>query len=841
MLSSSTPRAVKVTFLAFIFLAGCTVMAFSSVAESNPNTVSLTPEGYFEGPGFDFLVYHNRYIGGRQGGLQMLLNGIRVLDSGTLFYRTRDGKQIGYYSEEPKKTGKRQVDPATKTVTLPVQTPGNQLDHDLVVHWNGKAITITARLKKPVDWSRIAQCVLKIEIYPEAYVNTSYMGGSTRDYFRERTMSRHILIPKADRIMVAAEDLHKKLVFTANNAVLSMRDERRDLKVAGFMVFASLPEGSTATSFSLTITPSLDPDWRARPVLQFSQAGYHPAQRKMAVLQTDARLPENDVLPITLLRLSDKGDMQPIITQKPARWGPLFQYMYYTFDFSKITRPGLYYLRYGDIQEGPFPIAENVYDTAWHPSMDTFFPVQMCHVKVRDYLVVWHGACHVDDAMQAPPNQQVIDGYHEGPETETTYPPNTHVPGLDWGGWHDAGDFDLPTGSAAMTLLWMELALEQFHVDRDVTTVNRAERLVELHQPDGKNDMAQQVAFGMACLLGHYRAFGHIGAGIIANKGPDYGRIGDPCSITDGLVYDKSLAPEERKNGRSGRFDDRWVFTNRNTGGQYQFVQVAALASRVLQKTFPDLAAESLDAAKTVWEYEQTHSPVNFQVAYQPQEDQYHSWEIAAAVELLLATGDSRYREAILKHMDAWATMPPEQFGHGNGFELLRVYDKIKDENFRALVRKKAEAYASVIHDQEKKSPFQVSMSFGIWGNDWTVLKETARLYFFVRLFPDLFSPESVYHGVTYTLGCHPATNHSYVSGVGTRSATVAFGFNRNDGTYIPGGVISGASLIRPRFIEYRGRPWDWYQTEYVISGTAAYVFDVLAVRALLGEQTPPR
>ena len=37
-----------------------------------------------------------------------------------------------------------------------------------------------------------------------------------------------------------------------------------------------------------------------------------------------------------------------------------------------------------------------------------------------------------------------------------------------------------------------------------------------------------------------------------------------------------------------------------------------------------------------------------------------------------------------------------------------------------------------------------------------------------------------------------------------------------------------------PRFPEYRSRAWDWYQTEYVIGGSAAFVFDVLAAEHVL-------
>ncbi len=132
------------------------------------------------------------------------------------------------------------------------------------------------------------------------------------------------------------------------------------------------------------------------------------------------------------------------------------------------------------------------------------------------------------------------------------------------------------------------------------------------------------------------------------------------------------------------------------------------------------------------------------------------------------------------------------------------------------------------------KSPYGVYFEFEIWGNNWDVLDLGARSYYFIKHFPDLFSKDYLFSALNYNFGCHPATNHSYVSGVGVRSATVGYGFNRSEVTYIPGGVVSGASFLRPKFIEYRAGEWDWYETEYVIGGSAAYIFDVLAVDSLL-------
>ena len=98
------------------------------------------------------------------------------------------------------------------------------------------------------------------------------------------------------------------------------------------------------------------------------------------------------------------------------------------------------------------------------------------------------------------------------------------------------------------------------------------------------------------------------------------------------------------------------------------------------------------------------------------------------------------------------------------------------------------------------------------------------------------FEPDLIFHALNFILGCHPGSNTaSFASGVGAKSATVAYGANRADWSYIPGGVVSGTALIRPDFPELLEFPYLWQQTEYVLGGGSSdYMFLVLAARELL-------
>ncbi len=795
--------------------------------------IELQPSGYFKAPGFRFLVYQNDYLGGRLGGLEMILQGKRVLDAGNVVCLTTDGKKYGYYDDSDDKRGEQNVDLKKDQVSYPVELLPLGLKYKVNVISDGKSVTIQIDLDQAVDWEKVKEIAFRIEIYPEEYDYKTFNGGGISDYFYEQHMGRRVLIPNAEKIVIAPEDPQRKITFKGNNVTLSLRDERRDLNVSGYMLFASLKKGSSQKSFSLKITPSIDPAWTKEPIIEVSQVGYHPEQKKIAFLEVDPRT--IDIHDMELLVLNEKSEIEHVAYLKPEKWGNLYQNTYYTFNFSFVKNTDQYFLKYDKQKVGPFKISPSVYKSAWQPTLDIYFPTQMCHVKVRDFLRLWHGACHLDDALQAPVGDHGKDGYRQGPETQTAFKPLEHVPGINWGGWHDAADFDLPSGSICETAQWMALAQEKFQTNRDVTTVLRDDRLVEIFKSDGENDLLQQIAFGMEWLLSVVKQVGHVPAGVITHIGPDYGSTGDPASITDGLLYDPKLEPTQQKNGFSGKFDDRWIYTDRNTGGQYQFVQIAAICSRLFRNINDSLSEECLQLAEQIWEYEQSNDPVNFQVAYQPQENKYHSLEMAAAAELFITTGNTKYRDKLLTFIPTIKAMPVRQFNR-TGFNLVRVKDKVNDSVFSETILEKAKEVHQALQEELNKTPYNITMRLG-WGSNWTILKTAAKLFYFIEAYPDLFDPEIMYATVNFVLGAHPASNHSFVSGVGSKSATLVYCFNRADKSYQPGAVISGVTLIKPDFVEYRGRAWDWYQTEHVISGSAAYIFDVLATDYLLNKR----
>jgi hypothetical protein len=294
----------------------------------------------------------------------------------------------------------------------------------------------------------------------------------------------------------------RRLTIESLSGDLRFFDGRSTETNGWFLVRSLIPAGATTGAVRWKITPNSVPGWRRLPVIGISQVGYHPKQDKRAVIELDPRT--SSFGKATLLKVDPPKGLVPVLERPPVRWGRFLRYDYALFDFTTVREPGAYVVRCGDSQTPPFLISPEVYRRdVWQPTLETFVPVQMCHVRVIDRGRIWHGTCHMDDALQAPPGLDLafIEGYKQGPEADTPYAADEHMPGLDRGGWHDAADHDLAAGAQAWATMLLALSRETFGLDTDQTTVDTARRNVVLHVPDGKPDILQQVVHGVENLL----------------------------------------------------------------------------------------------------------------------------------------------------------------------------------------------------------------------------------------------------------------------------------------------------------------------------------------------------
>jgi endoglucanase len=791
---------------------------------------------YFEKPGLSILVFHNIYPEGKQGGIEIIQNGERVASVGDVRLEAMPGQWGGLPA-----AGKRVVDRSSGRIEVPMRFVKEGLDYRVRVEPCGDSICITVDLPRPLPPGLAGRAGFNLALFPPAYFAKSFHLGRIDGIFPRQGngpltrdgagRARPTPMAEGTRLVAAAEDPLRRLTIESQEGDLRLYDGRDTDTHGWFVVRSLIPAGASAGAIRWRITPNAVAGWHRPPMIAHSQVGYHPKQEKLAVIELDPDAPPPGEA--ALMRIDPDKGLVPVLTKPVKSWGKFLRYDYSLFDFTRVEEPGVYVLRCGGTQTAPFRIGDDIFQKGvWQPTLETFFPAQMCHVRVVDRGRVWHGLCHMDDALQPPPNLDLsyVEDYRQGPTTDTPFPPGAHIPGLDRGGWHDAGDFDLATASQADATLMLALARESFGVDADETSIDPRRREVELHAPDGKPDILQQIAHGAANLLAAYRAAGHSFIGISDPSLDQYICQGDAASMTDNRIFDPALKPDEIKGDRSGRRDDRLAFTSRDTGIEYHAAAALAAAGRALAGFDDPLARECLSTAIRAWDYERTHPPVHQPGPGVP--DRPEEREVLAAVELLLSTREARFAErlkALLPVIEAHADTA--------GWAAARAIAAVNDTEFTRRVGEALARYGKDLNGRLAGNPFGVPFEPQIWGVTWDIQEYAVRQYYLHREFPKVFRRENVLRVLNYVLGCHPASTTSLVSGVGSESLMVAYGTNVNDWSSIPGGGVSGPALIRPDLPELKEPfPFLWQQTEYVIGGASTYLFTVLAADRLLRE-----
>jgi endoglucanase len=832
----------------------CCLAAVSAAAAAVPH-LAVSDRGYLSGPGLDVIVFSDIYPEGHQTGVTVIQHGRRVAANGDLRLEISPGQ----WSPVPR-AGERQVDAAGRRISQalsypdparnghgfnPTFYPDLNLSYRVsVTALEGDSFRISVDLDRPIPREWAGRIGFNFELFPEQLFGKAWLLDSSAGIFPRqadgpmirqqaapgpppRNMQPNGPIPLSDEpltaplatgrvLTVAPDDDQMRMRIESRSGDIALLDGRANHNNGWFIVRGIVPAGVTANAIEWIVTPNVVEGWRSAPVIQLSQIGYASHQPKRAVIELDAH--GEDYRPVTLYRLTPNGREQ-ILTGTPTRWGEFLRYQYLAFDFSQVIRPGMYELAYGDHMSQPFRIGDDVFSRhVWQPTLEYFLPAQMCHMRVADKYRVWHGVDHLDDALMAPVGLNHFDGYAQGPSTLTRYRPGEPVPGLNAGGWHDAGDDDLRVESQIGTVWLLAHMVEDLGLEHDATTIDQARHQVEIHTPDGRNDALQQVEHGLLTVVGGYRALGRLYRGIISPSLRQYVSMGDPSTQTDNISNRPVEGLGVDNNGNAIHADDRWVFTEDNPGRELYTAAGLAAGSRAMRRFNPDLSREALAAAQAL-------------LAGAIDRSDDVGVRILALSELIRSTNDP----ALVRRLIA---LEPGILAHVEqaAWPIAPILDRITDAGFKSRLDAAVAAYqATVDASARTDSPYGVPYRPNIWGAGWQIQERGVRQYYFWRGWPLHTSADSWLNALNFVLGVHPGENNeSFVSGVGARSATTAYGFNRADWSHIPGGVISGTALIRPDLPELKTWPFFWQQTEYVIGGGAEnFMFLALAADRL--------
>ena len=818
--------------------------------------MKVTDRGYLETQGFGVVLYNSTYhpifVDQKNTAMEMILHGQRIATNGDI--------RLVPTPEQWDKVAQlksRQVDKENNRLNAQLSFPDFQMEYRLEVAAELGGVRVSINLEKPLPEKLAGRAGFNLEFLPSAYIGKTYIldGGSfgvfphspqdamvkvpppaddpkklpyQEEWDQAKGYTQALPLATGKSITLAADDPLYRIQVSSETAPIALYDGRNRAQNGWFVLRTLIPSGKTENAVVWHIRPDVIRNWTRPPVVSHSQAGYAPGFPKVAVIELDRKF--NAPKTAKVVRLAEDGSYTQVFEGSISEPAPWLHYTYAKFDFSPVKEPGLYAIEYAGKRTELFPIARDVYSKTWQSTLDGYLAVEMDHVSVREGYRLWHGVSHLDDARQAPPNTNHFDGYRMGPNTDSRFQGGQHIPGLNVGGWYDAGDFDIRAQSQYATIQDLALAYQEFDLKWDQLTVDEKARSVEMHRPDGIPDAVQQVKHGILQVLAQIKAIGHPIPGIIAPNLRQYTHLGDGASKTDGRIYSEKLGPYEVDGNYSGIPDDRLAFTTKSAGLQYGAAASLAAAARTLKGWDDALAKECLDTAVSLWEEDHAHPTVNQLQQFNTGGGMASAEEWKAALELLIAThGSEPYKKRLLEIFPSIR----QRFGFG-GWTAVRALPYM-DAEFRRQLEDTVKAYVAQLDKDLAATPFGVPPSMGGWGGSAAVADLGVRMYFLHKAFPSIVGSDYTLPAANYLLGTHPVSSTSYVSGVGTSSKLKAYGNNRADNTFIPGGVIPGYIVIKPDFPEcIDDFGFLWFESEYVIDVAAKWILAANAADAIV-------
>ena len=706
-----------------------------AACQSEAPDLKLNDLGYFERQGVNVLVFNNPFSGGfndeKDSGIEVVHHGVRTIQGGAV----RLSPTPEQWDLVPTMTS-RTVDTLAQTIEVGMRYDWYDFDSRVVVEPKGKAMEISVYLDKPVPDVLAGEAGFNLEFLPSQYWNKAYLVDGKPNRFPRYAVSDTKVRPNEEKVrqfkgyrtyddrgtgqfieamplsagheFLLAPDDPQRMVKVTSESEIKLYDGRMLAQNGWYVLRTVLPAGKTGKVLTWTVEPNAVPGWIREPNVGFSQMGYVPDQPKIAVIELDKK--DKVQAKASVWKVAADGSAKEAFSGPVKVWGEYYKYNYAKFDFSALKEPGVYFLKYGDVQTGNFIIDPSVYDKITVATSDVWIPVHMNHMAVHEAYRLWHGEPFKEGYLQAPPSTDHFDLHWQGPTTDTKYKALELIPGLNVGGYFDAGDFDIETGSNISVVMNLITLWEQFRSERDETFVSEEQRYVELHRPDGTPDILQYIEHGVLNLVAQAEQIGHMAQTLSNSVLDNYHHLGDAAGITDGLHYDPRLKPYQKSaDGKSsGTPDDMWAFTSRNPGLDLQAATMFAAASRVLAEKNPGLAQRALK--QSIRLDEEGTKLMTADTSSRNRRRMNQGGSFSTALQLYVSTKDPKYLEQFTAAV--WPALERMPMG-----AISAALDAVPymDAAYKEKLRPYVEQYRDYILDLEKQNPYGVPIGLGNW------------------------------------------------------------------------------------------------------------------------------
>ncbi len=818
------------TLLTVYFLAAA--MAFAGQAAAK---VTLDSSGTFSEGGFKLEVWQN-------GGFLARLNGEILLDESGIY--TGINGWMPYYSAN---ITEYKVNAGAGTVVVKGKFPGTQITFSQTYSIEGSSVVIDTALNN-ADWSVIDWASLEVKFPTGKFTGKKYTTNSGGGYYPQTVNAYELAYGfKSIEISPEAAKLNVKIESSAANLYLA---DDRYYDNETFQVGASFEKKSNP-SFRIKITAPAsssggggddgdgggdgggDQGVSAKGlIIHVNQLGFAPGDEKWTIVEDTNHTGIQAVA--RLQRKFKDGSWRTVrqydVDAEESRWGSRF----IRFDFSDYTQEGTYRISFDNSKSVSFRIGRNVYKNLHGGTLGTYIPIQMSHISVS-VGSLGHGKCFMDDGIHIGPNYQGPDFYQSLGTMEPDSEPGKHL-GLNLGGWHDAGDYDINVANNSYMVLLLSWSFERYGDTRDNYGIKWNRQELSTSKGNNVPDMVEQIAWGAEWLLSMQQENGRVYDAVVARSHEQWSAEKSPEKMTDNRVYAGSVAPGSVSNTSQVQ-DDRHVYTNTTTPNLLKFIAATSAASRAVRNYDYQLSNRLVTAAERAWQYFRSHDQI-----WVGQHDQYkygkEQMMLAGAAELYRTTGKGEYLNFIKNNrswIDGMSVQWPgyiNSFGNWFALPFLARLDSA-DNDIRDRVRNATQRWVNYNSGVESGNIFGVNIEnlSKWWGSNGDFLGFASTYAILYEEFPSIVPAKRGKRYMHWVLGLHPGSDYSFVTGVGANSpkyphSQLLLDVLGSAPGGINGGVVPGLQLDSSgKRLNYRDHRQIAEQNEYTLDAAASFLY----------------
>lgn len=427
-------------------------------------------------------------------------------------------------------------------------------------------------------------------------------------------------------------------------------------------------------------------------------------------------------------------------------------------DFSEITKKGSYTLCISDTEcSYPFEIGDGLYDDLADASIKSYYYSRIGVDILEEYGGKWNfKAGHPDTEVII--HASAAD--ERRPEGSTISSP---------GGWYDAGDYGkyiVNSSITTWTILQSLVLNEDFHSSQNLNIPESGSEI-----PDILSEALVNVKWMMTM------------------QDPADGGLYHKLTTKS---FDAFIMPEKTTN-------DRYVVM-KSTSAALDFTSTIATASRIVEDYgFTEMAQKMQSQAEMAWAWAEQNpeifyeQPSDISTGAYPDTSLVDEW-FWASVEMYLLTGESKYKDHIMKNYEAPIT---PKWDVVNTLGIISLLTSDKRSEFESI-EEDFIAYVDYMLEKEQKSPYLISMDQFAWGSNSDVANDGMLKIVAYQLTNNDKYIASAQNDLDYILGRN-ATGFSFVTGFGDK--TPMFQHNRimgDDGIAepMPGYISGGPNTI---------------------------------------------